>query len=254
MQSLRQEPGESGGATRTTYDPSYIRTLFDTIAPRYDFLNHLLSLSLDVRWRRRAIDLLRQYKPRRVLDVATGTADLAIEASKLHPELIRGVDISREMIRLGREKIARRGLLAIITLEQGSAESLRFADQSFDTVTVAFGVRNFTDLARGLSEMHRVLRPGGVALILEFSRPRQSPFKEMYGFYFKKILPIVGGMVSRSREAYEYLPHTVGQFPDGEELLNVIAAAGFTQPRQYPLTFGIATIYLAEKPDRAGKS
>lgn len=247
MRSLQRESQESAGASRTTFERSYVRTLFDTIASRYDFLNHLLSLSLDVRWRRKAIELLLKYKPTRVLDLGTGTADFAIEASRLRPEQICGVDISPEMMRIGREKIARRGLQSIITLEEGSAERLRFADRSFDAVTVAFGIRNFSDLERGLSEMYRVLCPGGVAVILEFSRPRRAPFKQIYSFYFNRILPILGGMLSRSREAYAYLPKTVEQFPDGEELLNHLAAVGFTQLRQYPVTFGIATIYLAEK-------
>lgn len=240
------QPGNATG--RTTYEHAYVRRLFDIIAPRYDFLNHLLSLSLDVQWRKRAIDLLAPYKPRKILDVATGTADLAIEAARLRPAEIRGVDLSRKMLRLGSEKIARRGLQRLITLEEGSAEKLRYADGSYDAVTVAFGLRNFTSLDSGLAEIFRVLRPGGVVVILEFSRPRGVPFTHVYGFYCKRILPVVGGLLSGSRTGYDYLPSTVDQFPDGKELVGHLEAVGFSSPRYCPVTRGIATIYVADKP------
>jgi demethylmenaquinone methyltransferase/2-methoxy-6-polyprenyl-1,4-benzoquinol methylase len=232
---------------RTTYDQAYVRSLFDNIAPRYDFLNHFLSSGFDVLWRKRAIRTLRDHHPRRILDVATGTGDLAIEAASLGPQSIVGVDISGEMIRLATEKIARRGLEQLITVERGSAEELRYPDASFDAVMVAFGIRNFTNLEAGLTQMHRVLRPGGISVILEFSRPRRAPLKQAYGFYFNRVLPVVGGLISRSREAYDYLPKTVGQFPDGEELLAVLGSIGFTQARQQPVSYGIATIYTGVK-------
>lgn len=248
MQTPETESQPGNAAGRTTYEHAYVRRLFDVIAPRYDFLNHLLSLSFDVQWRKKAIDLLAPYKPRKILDVATGTADLAIEAARLQPAEVRGVDLSREMLNIGSEKIVRRGLQHIITLEEGSAEELHHADGSFDAVTVAFGIRNFSSLDTGLAQMYRVLRPGGVAVILEFSRPREAPFKHVYGFYFKRILPVVGGLLSRSRTGYEYLPRTVDQFPDGEELVSHLEAVGFANPRSCSVTRGIATIYIADKP------
>ena len=232
---------------RTTYDHAYVRSLFDNIAPRYDFLNHFLSSGFDVLWRKRAVQMLRDHHPRDILDVATGTADLAIEAAKLKPERIVGVDISDEMIRRANKKIARRGLEQLITIERGSAEELRYPDASFDAVMVAFGIRNFANLKAGLSQMYRVLRPGGVSVILEFSRPRGAPLRQAYGFYFNRVLPFVGGLISRSREAYDYLPKTVGEFPDGEELLAILASIGYTQPRQEAVSYGIATIYTGVK-------
>jgi len=235
-------------ADRTTYDQAYVRSLFDRIAPQYDFLNHLLSSGLDVLWRKRAIRTLRDYHPKRILDVATGTADLAIEAASLRPEKIVGVDISTEMIRRAEGKIARRGLQGLIELEPGSAEELRFSDGSFDAVMVGFGIRNFANLEKGLAQLHRVLRSAGVLMILEFSRPHRTPLKQAYGFYFHRILPLVGGLISRSREAYDYLPRTVAQFPDGEELLALLASIGYVRPRQQPLSGGIATIYTGLKP------
>jgi len=235
-------------ADRTTYDQAYVRSLFDRIAPRYDFLNHFLSSGFDVLWRKRAIRTLRDHHPRQILDVATGTADLAIEAASLKPEKIVGVDISTEMIRLGEEKIARSRLQALITLERGSAEELPFPDGSFDAVMVAFGIRNFTNLEAGLAQMYRVLRPGGISMMLEFSRPRRTPLKQVYGFYFRRVLPVIGGLVSLNREAYDYLPKTVAQFPDGEELLAVLASIGYTRTRQQPLSGGIVTVYTGLKP------
>jgi demethylmenaquinone methyltransferase/2-methoxy-6-polyprenyl-1,4-benzoquinol methylase len=233
---------------RPVYEQPYVRTLFDGIAHRYDFLNHLLSFSLDVGWRSRVIELLRERRPQRVLDIATGTGDLAIEAARLQPLEIRGIDISPLMLRLAREKILRRGLGPLIMIEQGSAERLPFGDAAFDAITIGFGIRNFSDLAQGLAEVYRVLRSGGVAVILEFSRPQQSPIRQLYGLYFRRILPLIGGAVSGSREAYQYLPNTVEQFPEGEELLGQLRIAGFALLRSFPLSFGIATVYWAEKP------
>ena len=230
---------------RTVYEQQYVRQLFDRIAPRYDLLNHLLSSGIDILWRKRAIRLLRPYGPKRILDVATGTADLAIEAMLLHPDSIRGIDIAPQMLKIGREKILRKNLSHRITLEEGSAESLPFRDEAFDAVTVAFGVRNFSNLKQGLSEMRRVLKPAGVALILEFSNPRGAPLKQLYRFYFRHILPKIGGLISKSQEAYSYLPSTVAQFPDGEDFCVILRSVGFTTVEIFPLTAGIATIYLA---------
>lgn len=241
--------GDPYSTERRTYEHSYVRSLFNRIAPHYDFLNHFLSLGLDIRWRKKAVALLREYEPKTVLDVATGTADLALEAAKLNAVRIYGVDISPAMLEHARHKIGQKGLSHTITVEEGTAERLRFPDDTFDAVMVAFGIRNFTDLHRGLREMLRVLRPGGAMMILEFSRPRRTPFKQVYAFYFRHILPRLGGAISRSREAYQYLPSTVESFPDGEHLVRILIGEGFVGPYYLPLTLGIATIYIAEKPN-----
>ncbi|HEY6950786.1 MAG TPA: bifunctional demethylmenaquinone methyltransferase/2-methoxy-6-polyprenyl-1,4-benzoquinol methylase UbiE [Bacteroidota bacterium] len=226
---------------------AYVRSLFDGIAHRYDLLNHLLSSGFDILWRKQAIRMLRRFEPKELLDLATGTADFAIAAAKMPGAKITGVDISNEMLRLGKAKIHRLGLDGRINLERGTAESLAFNDCSFDAVTVAFGVRNFADIHQGLREMYRVLRPNGVVLILEFSKPRIFPFNVMYGFYFNRILPLVGGFVSRNRESYEYLPQSVSRFPDNSEFLGILRSAGFSGAEYHRLTLGIVTIYLGTK-------
>jgi demethylmenaquinone methyltransferase/2-methoxy-6-polyprenyl-1,4-benzoquinol methylase len=240
--------GDPYGTGRRTYEHSYVRSLFNLIASHYDFLNHFLSLGVDIRWRRKAVGLLREYEPKTLLDVATGTADLALEAAALNGVRIYGVDISPAMLERARYKIERRGLSRTITVEEGTAEHLRFPSDTFDAVMVAFGIRNFTNLQEGLREMFRVLRPGGAVMILEFSRPRLTPFRQVYSFYFKHILPWLGGAISNSREAYQYLPSTVQSFPDGEHLVRILTGEGFVGSYWYPLTMGIATIYIAEKP------
>lgn len=232
---------------RTTYSTSYVRSLFDTIAPRYDLLNHVLSSGLDVVWRRKAVNLLAPHSPKRILDVATGTADLAIAAVRLRPQQIVGIDLSEEMLRIGREKITRRALEQWISLQRGNAEQLDFPDGSFDAVTIAFGVRNFSNLERGLSEVYRVLAAGGWFVILEFSRPRSFPIRQLYRWYSRTIIPRLGGWISKHRDAYEYLPKTVDEFPDGEEMLAILRTIGFSPVTAYPLTFGIVTIYVAQK-------
>ncbi|HEX9829544.1 MAG TPA: bifunctional demethylmenaquinone methyltransferase/2-methoxy-6-polyprenyl-1,4-benzoquinol methylase UbiE [Bacteroidota bacterium] len=232
---------------RTSYDKTYVRSLFDRVAYRYDLLNHVLSSGIDVYWRAKTVRVLGAYHPKQVLDVATGTADLAIRSARLQPERIIGIDLSEEMLKLGREKVTHRGLNNLITLQIGDAEDLQFSDNSFDAVTVAFGVRNFSDLALGLSEMHRVLRTRGVAVILEFSQPSVFPVKQLHRFFLLKVLPAVGGFISKQREAYEYLPKTINEFPDGKYILDLLRSAGFSSTEQYRLTFGIATIYVAIK-------
>jgi len=233
---------------RHTFDHTYVRSLFNRIAPRYDFLNHFLSLGFDILWRKKAVSFLQEYEPRTILDVATGTADLALEACKPPVQKVYGIDLSPAMLEFAREKIRRQGLEHKIAVEEGSAEQIRFPDDSFDAVMVAFGIRNFTDLHRGLQEMLRVLRPGGALMILEFSRPRRAPFKQMYSFYFTRILPRLGGVISRSPEAYQYLPSTVQSFPDGDTMIKILMAIGFVGVFQRRLTLGIATVYMAEKP------
>jgi demethylmenaquinone methyltransferase/2-methoxy-6-polyprenyl-1,4-benzoquinol methylase len=243
MTELGSTPSE-----RRIYEHSYVKSLFDRIAPYYDFLNHFLSLGIDVQWRRQGAKLLREYEPRTILDVATGTADLALELCNPPVDKIYGVDLSPEMLKLAKAKIERKGLSGRIVVEEGSAEHLRFPDSSFDAVMVAFGVRNFSDLQGGLREMLRVLHPGGAIMILEFSKPRFSPFRQIYSFYFTRILPWLGGLISRSPEAYQYLPSTVLSFPDGEKMLKILTAIGFVGAFHQPLTLGIATVYIAEKP------
>lgn len=225
----------------------YVRSLFDNIAYRYDLLNHLLSGGVDLYWRRQAIETLVQHHPKRILDVATGTADFAIAALRLNPETVIGVDISEPMLEVGRKKVAQRKLNGTIQLQTGEAENLMFGAASFDAAIVAFGARNFEHLDKGLSEMYRVLRTGGKVVVLEFSRPKMFPFRQLYFFYFKNILPMVGRMISKDKEAYQYLPDTVMKFPEGNDFLNRLASAGFSSVREGRLSFGIATIYTGVK-------
>jgi demethylmenaquinone methyltransferase/2-methoxy-6-polyprenyl-1,4-benzoquinol methylase len=229
-------------------EKQYVRALFNAIAFRYDLLNHLLSGGADLYWRRRAVEHMRKLQPRRILDVATGTADLAIAALRLGPLEVIGVDIAEEMLKRGREKLEKRGLGGTISLRHGEAEHLEFAEGRFDAAMVAFGARNFENLDLGISEMHRVLRPGGMVLVLEFSRPRLFPFKQIYLFYFKRILPLVGRSLSRHGHAYTYLPETVLRFPEGADFLTLLGRAGFTGAAEDRLTLGIATVYTGIKP------
>lgn len=223
-----------------------IAQMFDNIAHRYDFLNHLLSLGIDVLWRKKAIKLLQPSQPKIILDIATGTADFAVEALALKPEKIIGVDISEGMLAKGREKLVRKGYDKIITLETGDSEKLPFPDASFDAITVSFGVRNFENLTAGLGEMFRVLKPGGSCVIIEFSRP-QGWFKYIYQFYFKYITPTIGAIFSKDKAAYTYLPESVAAFPDGEAFLKIYRSAGFEATKAIPLTFGVSSIYFGKK-------
>jgi len=225
----------------------YVRSLFDSIARRYDMLNHILSGGVDTYWRRRAIGHLPGEAGSRILDVATGTADFAIAAARLAPREVVGVDIAEEMLAIGRRKLAARGLSGTVSLLKGEAEKLPFADGSFDAAIVAFGVRNFESLEGGLSEIRRILRPGGKLVVLEFSRPHLSPFRQVYLFYFQSVIPFIGHMLSGSREAYAYLPASVMVFPEGDQFLAILEAAGFTRTAAERLTLGIASIYTAEK-------
>ncbi|WP_187263246.1 bifunctional demethylmenaquinone methyltransferase/2-methoxy-6-polyprenyl-1,4-benzoquinol methylase UbiE [Pontibacter beigongshangensis] len=226
---------------------SQVAQMFNNIAGNYDFLNHFLSAGIDIIWRKKAVKLLAPEKPKLMLDIATGTGDFAIEALSLQPDNIIGVDISEGMMAVGREKIKRKGLEHKIELLYGDSENLPFEDNTFDAITVAFGVRNFENLAKGLSEMHRVLKPGGTAVVLEFSKPRAFPMKQLYHFYFKNILPVVGKFVSKDRAAYTYLPESVQAFPDGQEFLNIYQQVGFKSTKWHSLTFGISSIYTGKK-------
>ena len=225
-----------------------ISEMFDRIAWRYDFLNHFLSLGTDIWWRRRAVAAIgRMKKPERILDVATGTADLAIAALRLGEVKVTGVDISQKMLLEGRKKIERKGLTDRIELVAAASEELPFPDATFDVAMSAFGVRNFADTATGLSEMYRVLSDGGVIMVLEFSKPARFPLRQIYGFYFKRLLPLLGRLFSRDSSAYTYLPDSVGSFPEGEAFLNLLGAAGFGSTEMKRLSGGIATIYTGIK-------
>ncbi len=226
-----------------------VRQMFDHIARYYDFLNHLLSFNMDKTWREKAINELIADNPKIILDVATGTADLSIEAVRLNPDKIIGIDISEKMLQLAREKISRKQLSHRIELKKGDSENLPFDDNSFDAVIVAFGVRNFENLEKGLSEMLRVLRKGGKAVILEFSKPEKFPFKHLYSFYFNNILPFIGRTISKDKGAYRYLPESVRNFPDGIDFINILKKTGFISTEKKPLTFGICTIYTGQKND-----
>ncbi|HEY3402899.1 MAG TPA: bifunctional demethylmenaquinone methyltransferase/2-methoxy-6-polyprenyl-1,4-benzoquinol methylase UbiE [Ohtaekwangia sp.] len=224
-----------------------VARMFDNISHRYDFLNHFLSLGIDRGWRRKAIDLIRPLNPKQILDVATGTGDFAIEALSLKADKITGVDISAGMLEVGRKKLAERNLNGRIELLLGDSENLPFADASFDAVTVAFGVRNFENLEKGLRDIHRVLKPNGMLVVLEFSRPRKFPFRQVYNFYFKFVLPKIGRLVSSDKAAYTYLPESVEAFPDGEDFLHILKTVGFNNTKCRSLTLGISSIYTGLK-------
>ena len=226
-----------------------VARMFDGIAHRYDFLNHFFSLGIDVLWRKACIRMLKKEHPQTLLDVATGTADFAIEAVRMGLEVhVSGVDISAGMLEVGREKVAARGWNDRIELIQGDSVALPFDDHTFDAYTVAFGVRNFEDLQGGLRDMLRVLKPGAMGLVLEFSKPKHFPIKQVFGLYFKYIMPTVGKWVSKDPSAYTYLPESVQAFPEGEGFLVELRRAGYEDVQAKSLTGGIATIYTGRKP------
>ena len=224
-----------------------VADMFDNISPRYDLLNHTLSMGIDILWRKKAIRLLKPFAPQTVLDIATGTGDFAVEAVKLKPQKIVGVDISEGMLEVGKEKMVKKGLENLIELKYGDAENLEFEDNKFDALTVAFGVRNFENLKKGLGEMFRVTSEGGHVMIIEFSKPRKFPVKQLYNFYFNIILPKIGRLVSKDNAAYQYLPESVAAFPDGLAFLKILNEVGYKEAKCIPLTFGISSIYWARK-------
>ena len=225
-----------------------VASMFDQIAFRYDFMNRVLSGGIDIYWRKRAIKELRELKPQRVLDVATGTADLAITTWKyLQPGKIIGIDISEGMLQLGRQKIAKLLLNNHIELQKGDSEAINFPDNSFDAITAGFGVRNFQNLEKGLSEMYRVIKPGGKVVILEFSKPRKIWFKGLYNLYMKIVAPQAGRWLTKNKDAYQYLNKSVKAFPEGETFLHILQQVGFSDTSLKRLSLGICTIYCGSK-------
>lgn len=225
-----------------------VALMFDQIAPKYDFLNRFLSAGIDISWRKKALSLLKSKNPQHILDVATGTADLAIMASKqLNPKKIIGIDISEGMLSYGRQKITADNLETVIELQTGDSESIQFPDESFDAVTVSFGVRNFQNLEKGIGEIFRVLRKDGMLVVLEFSKPKLPLIKQLYSLYMNVVTPGMGGLFSKNRNAYQYLNDSVQKFPEGKAFQSVLEKAGFQKTNIKTLSFGICTIYTGEK-------
>lgn len=225
-----------------------VALMFNRIAPKYDFLNRWLSFSVDKIWRNNVVKIIKDVKHPDILDVATGTGDLAINiAKKVDVNIVYGVDISAEMLKLAQEKIEKKQLQEKIYLKEGDSEKLQFSNDEFDFITVAFGVRNFENLTQGLKEMNRVLKPNGKLIVLELTNPTQFPMKHLYKFYSSVILPWVGGLFSKDKEAYTYLPNSVSVFPEGKMFEQELANAGLNPVKTMKQTFGIATIYVAEK-------
>ena len=227
---------------------SPIAAMFDRISPKYDALNHLLSLNIDKVWRRKAAKTATKKQPNAILDLATGTGDLAIALAKRNPQThIIGMDISEKMLDIGKAKVAQQMMENQIELGLGDAASLPFEGDSFDAVTVAFGVRNFENLDKSLSEIHRVLKQDGLIVILEFSMPERFPVKQLYRFYFKRVLPKIGRRLSKDPGAYTYLPESVEHFPKPDDFIQLLLEKGLENGTKRPLSFGIATLYTAEK-------
>lgn len=226
-----------------------VAEMFNNISHSYDFLNHFFSLGIDVLWRKKAIRILKKENPKLILDVATGTGDFALEAvrMKMDGAQIIGVDISAGMIEVGRKKVAVKKLEHAITFQIADSENLPFNDEHFDAFTVAFGVRNFQNLSKGLSEMLRVLKPGGTGVIIEFSRPKRFPVKQLFTFYFKYVMPTIGRLVSKDARAYTYLPESVDAFPAGNDFIQIMNKIGYRDTRCIPLSGGIASIYIGKK-------
>jgi demethylmenaquinone methyltransferase/2-methoxy-6-polyprenyl-1,4-benzoquinol methylase len=238
-------PNKNSGQSKK----NQVEEMFNNISPKYDLLNHLLSVNIDKLWRKNAINLLKPFQPELILDVATGTADFAIAATRIKGAKVVGIDISEGMLQVGQKKVEKKNLTNSIELIKADSESLPFANNKFDAAIVGFGVRNFETLKTGLSEIKRVLKPGGVFFVLEFSKPEKSPYKNLYQFYFTKILPFIGKMVSKDSNAYTYLPESVNEFPDGEKFLTILADVGFVKNKYFLQTFGVATIYEAHKSE-----
>lgn len=225
-----------------------VSTMFNNIAKYYDFLNHFLSLGIDKSWRKKAIATLKDDAPKNILDVATGTGDLAIEAHRqLSPDKVTGIDISVKMLEVGEKKIRKLGIDDVITLQEGDSEHLQFADNTFDAAVVAFGVRNFANVEAGLIDMVRVLQPNSKLVVLEFSKPAMFPFKQFFNFYFKYVLPFIGRITSKDKKAYGYLYESVQAFPEGQDFLDLLTNIGLKNATCKKLSLGICSIYTATK-------
>ncbi|MDV6168929.1 bifunctional demethylmenaquinone methyltransferase/2-methoxy-6-polyprenyl-1,4-benzoquinol methylase UbiE [Flavobacterium sp. DG1-102-2] len=224
-----------------------VAQMFDTISGNYDGLNRVISFGIDIKWRKKVLKLVAEKNPQAILDIATGTGDLAILLAQTRATEIIGADISEGMMEVGRKKVAEKGLDSRIKLVYGDSENLPFEDNYFDAITVAFGVRNFETLEKGLAEILRVLKPNGIFVILETSVPTKFPYKQGYNFYSKYLLPLIGRMFSKDRSAYAYLSESASVFPHGEALNNILRKIGFIEVKNMPQTFGVATIYSASK-------
>lgn len=225
-----------------------VRDMFDKIAFKYDFLNRFLSFGIDKSWRRKALEMLESDQPGKILDVATGTGDFAILANEiLHPERIVGIDISEGMLRIGKEKIARAGLTGRIELKEGDSEAISFEENSFDAVTVAYGVRNFENLEQGLLEIKRVLKQGAKLIVVEATNPSTPGIRQLFHFYMNYVTPAIGKVFSKNKQAYQYLNESVLHFPEKKEFINVLNKLGYRNAFYKTLTLGTCTIYCAEK-------
>ncbi len=224
-----------------------VTEMFDTISKNYDGLNRVISFGIDIKWRNKVVELVKKNNPKTILDVATGTGDLAINLTRTGANKIVGLDISPGMLEVGKEKVNEKKLSSVIDMVLGDGEKIDFEDDYFDAITVSFGVRNFENLEQGLSEIYRVLKPGGIFVVLETSIPTKTPFKQGYHFYSKKILPLIGRMFSKDKVAYSYLSESAANFPYGEAFNNILSKIGFTNVNDLPQTFGVATIYTSSK-------
>lgn len=241
QEKIKPYEGESDKAVQ-------VEQMFDNIAPTYDKLNHRLSWNIDRLWRRKAIKQLASGNPKIMLDIATGTGDFAIQAAQmLHPDSLIGADISEKMMQVGQKKVEKAGLGNVISFQREDCTNLSFADNTFDAVTAAFGIRNFSDLDKGLSEMCRILKPGGQLSIVELTSPQRFPMKQLFKVYSHSFLPLYGKLISKDQSAYNYLTATIEAFPQGERMMEILRKAGFKKTSFKRLTFGICTMYHAEK-------
>jgi len=224
-----------------------VAEMFDNIAPSYDLLNRLMTMGIDILWRKKAVRHLKKYNPKFIVDIATGTGDFAVEALALKPTRVVGVDISEEMLNIGREKMKKKKVDDIIEMQYGDSENLAFDDNAVDAITVGFGVRNFENLRKGLSEILRVLKPGGAAVILEPSFPTKFPLKQLFSLHFRVLTPLLGRLVSGDNAAYTYLPESVKAFPNGKEFVDICKEVGFKNAEYKPLTLGVCSMYIIEK-------
>lgn len=241
----RKEVKPYGDSNRSKKDE--VAEMFNNISGKYDFLNHFLSLGIDKLWRKKAVKMLKEIQPKRILDIATGTGDFAIESLSLAPTEVVGIDISEGMLEKGREKMVKRKVDNIVSMRLGDSEDLPFEDNYFDALTVGFGVRNFQNLEKGLAEMLRVVRPGGKLIILEFSKPKKFPVKQYFQFHSKYIIPFFGKVISKDASAYTYLPESVAAFPEGKDFEDVMKKMNYKNIAAQTVSGGIATIYSGTK-------